>query len=228
MIHPLVQAIFSAGGGAAPQPSCAITLTGDIAAVFGGQPLDISGQTVSKTVPETPANFYAAGGPAVPVSWAGWRGIGYQASDYTTALDSYHGIFISTADVSNYVLLVWDDELGPSGGWSCLVDGVLAMLFLGTPTSKVGMRIDGSTGDVEVIVDGVIKTKADAPALGGALAGLTVLPASFCGTPAAPTLTEGDAYEAQVYTAAADLADVGFPAGTLDWCGDVIPDGPCA
>ena len=220
----LVQSLTAGDFFGSGDVSCSIALTGDIAAVFGGQPLDISGQTVSKTMPASPANFYGAGGPVVPVSWSGWRAFAYKASVFNTAGDSYHSVVLGESDLSAYVQLSWDDT--GAGAWLGLVNGVFVVSFFGSATSKVGIRVDGSTGDVEMVVDSVVKTKADAPALGAALAGAEVFIIASIGTPLSSTLTEGDTYEAQVYTAAADLTDVGFPAGTKDWCGNEIPFSP--
>lgn len=214
--------------GVVPPIGCSITLTGDIAAVFGAEPLDISGQTVSKTVPETPADTYAAGGPAVPVSWTGWRGFAYKASVYSSASGmSSHSVGLYGPSVPAGIQVFWNEF---SSEWFINPNSLPDTIKSGTFDEKVGIRVDGATGDVEVYVGGVVKTKADYPSLGGVFSGADIEPVAMFGGTGAGNLTEGDTYAAQIFTAAADLTDVGFPAGTLDWCGNEIEvvDGPYA
>lgn len=200
-------------------PVCTITLTGDIAAAFGGEPLDISGQVVSKTVPESPPMAYIATGSSTISGWSGWRSIGYKASDFTTAGGSENTLIVMDSTYTTYVGLLYTNA---GSGWVVLVSGVNVGGFVGTSGDKVAIRVDGASGDVELRVNGVTKTKVDIAALGGLFSGAEVFPAAILGGLVSPTLTEGDTYSAQIYTAAADLADVGFPAGTLDWCGNPI------
>lgn len=217
MIWPLRAGAFSAGGSPAPI-SCAITLTGDIAAVFGGQALDISGQMVSKTVPASPASIYAAATDFVPVSWSGWRGVGYQASAFSVADVSRHDVTLIDSTYTTTVQLVKIS----TGGWVLSINSSSPEAFAAGPSQKVGLRVDGATGDVEVFIGSEVRTKADYPALGGLFSGKNIAVGASLGFVGGSSLTAGDTYAAQIYTAAADLTDVGFPAGTLDWCGNPI------
>ena len=219
MFNMFIHAAAQAAAVDPPAPACSITLTGDIAAVFGGQPLDISGQSVSKTVPESPANSYIAGGASTISGWSGWRAVGYQASDFTTAGNSEHTIIVINSTYTTYVGLLYSEA---GAGWIILVNGGVVGTISGSATSKVGVSVNGSSGDVRISVDGVVRTKATHASFGGLFSGAAVLPVPILGSLASPTLTDGDTYAAQVFTAATDLADVGFPAGTLDWCGDAI------
>lgn len=205
-----------------PAPvSCVITLTGDIAAVFGGQPLDISGQTVSKTVPESPADVYAAGGPAVPVSWTGWRAFAYKASDFTLSDTNVHGLHAISMDGGPVALSTL--FANTTGQWGFYTTGFLFAIESGSFDDKCGIRINGDTGDAEIYVGSHVFTKEDWAALGGMFLGKSPAPVATLGNPfSGSPFTAGDTYSAQIYTAAADLADVGFPAGTLDWCGNLI------
>lgn len=198
---------------------CAVSLSGDIATVFTGVTLEISGQAVSMTVPESPANMYAAGGEGLAVSWEGWRGIGYQASVYTVAGDSFHGFTLISSTYAVLVQLLWSDS---TGAWLVMIGGAVAGNIAGSALDKVGMRVDGASGDVELLVGATVKTKADFAGLDALFDGLTVIPALTLGTSVGPTLAEGDAYAAEVYVSADALAAFSFEAGTLDWCGDLI------
>lgn len=199
---------------------CAYPLNGDIAAIFGGQPLDISDQTVSKTVPSSPPNTYVSGGPVTPVSWAGWRAIGYQASDYSTASNSFHIATLISSSYTTFAQLIWSDA---TSNWIVQLAGGVVGSFAGNAFSKVGFRVDGASGDAEVFVDGASKTKADIAGLGGLFSGLSVIAAQSLGGTASPTLTEGDEYSADLSTSAPNLSGFGFPVGTDDWCGNAIP-----
>ena len=199
--------------------ACTTTLTGDIAAVFGGQPLDISGQTVSKTVPGSPANFYAAGASALAVSWSGWRGIGYHVTDFTTAGNSFLGFTLISSDYARSAQVTFDESIP---AWVLLVDGVVRLSPISeTVTTRAGFRIDGATGDVELYLGATTATKSTITQLGGVFSGKSVIAAPTLGNNASPTLTAGDTYAADVVTGAG-LSDFGFPGGTLDWCGSAL------
>lgn len=220
MFNMFIHAAAQAAAVDPPAPSCSITLTGDIAAVFGGEPLDISGQNVSKTIPASPANFYAAGGAAAPVTWDGWRGIAYQAADFTTALDSFLGFTLISSDYAKSAQVTWDESLS---SWLLLVDGsVVTGLIAESVNAKAGFRIDGSTGDVELYIGSTTLTKSTIASLGGVFSGKSVVAAPTVGNPSVVTLSEGDTYSANVITSAAGLSSIGFPAGTGDWCGNTI------
>lgn len=217
-INSRLRQALQAGDIFAAAAACTITLTGDLAAVFGGQPLDISGQTVSKTVPASPADLYVAASGFSPVSWSGWRGVAYQASTFSTVETSRHDITLIDSTYTTTVRLV---QLS-SGGWVLSINSSSPEAFALGPFEKVGVRVDGATGDVEVFIGADVRTKSDYPALGGLFAGKSVAVGAVLGYTGGASLTAGDTYSAQIYTAAADLTDVGFPAGTLDWCGNSI------
>ena len=201
-------------------PACAITLTGDIAAVFGGQPLDISGQMVSKTVPASPASTYAAGvyPDSINLNWSGRRAIAKQVSVFNTSgLTTWlltNPTFTKLVQLA-FVNGVWQVNDGSAEN---KVD-----FGAGTGLEKVAFVVDGATGDIEAWVDGVSVTKNDlAPWMASFFAGETAIYSADTLQNGAVPLAEGDTFSAQIFTAAADLDDVGFPAGTLDWCGNEI------
>ena len=208
----------SAGG--APAPVCEITITGDIAGDLGGQPLDISGQDVSITVPASPPNFYAAGGPAATVSWSGWRVFEFAATTYSTAGNSYHTAFAINSAYTKSVQATWEEA---SGVWLILINSGFIGTLSGTATSTTGIAINGSSGDAELYLDAHTITKADSgySGLGALFSGDNAQPACTFGT-SSPTLSEGDQYAATFTTDHESLRSATYPSGYLDWCGNTI------
>lgn len=207
---------LTVGGGA---PVCTIALTGDIAAAFGGQPLDISGQTVSKTVPASPASVYAAGvyPDVINLNWSDKRAIAKQASVFNTG--GMHGWLLADPTFTKLAQLTF-----LNGAWQVNDGSIENRVYFGAGTGleKVAFVVDGATGDVEAWVGGVSVTKNDAPWMASFFSGETAIYLADILQGVPVPLAEGDTYAAQIYTAAADLADFGLPAGTLDWCGNPI------
>lgn len=180
-----------------PAPSCAITLTGDIAP--GVDPLDISGQTVSKSVSfsATKQEFYA-GGPAVPLWAEGTRAIGYQASQFTEAdgvnLETKQTLILASDDFSEDISLDFGADRQPAYAncWAIYPTG-MSPAYLTEHTdslSKVALLVD-SGGDVQVVIDGDVYDKSTFQALAGVFTKPLFLLASFSHL-GDPTVYEAD------------------------------------
>jgi len=195
----------------APAPTCAITLTGDIAADFGGQPMTISGQTASYTLTETPTPWLASTPSEATFSPPASGVVVCEVATAQTEDAVPRGAVYTPDAVKRLITGVTAYDPGT----------LFVSLFYGSnevygdvfpATSVVALGVS-SSGDAAIFVDGVAIELSGAG--GGFFAsGFALVAVDESG---------GSAGSGSITfrTAGADITQT-YPAGTLDWCGNAI------
>ena len=208
-----------------PGPSCAITLTHDGLGAFGLAPMSVTGQTVSVTGDGTSMYGMSAGLSGVSVDWTGVRVVAKKYIDIP-ATPGNGLIHLARASGLIAARLFWNDG---DGQWNAEITALATdtrLTFtrpLGGIEAEPAIGIDGATGDCVMFLDGapvVDKNTPNFAQLGGLFASDSAIILDV-----AAEVALGDTYSAEIITQS-DKYTTTYPAGTLDWCGNALPEPP--
>lgn len=205
----------------APAPiGCAITLTGDDAAAFGGVPADITGQTFSVTSAPNTTTRIATTGLATPIAIASGKRI-VESGSTSVSGGTLTYLFLSN-DAAKAVTATWTGS-----GWSFQAQspagstaGIVAIA--GTLADTIALGVDADTGDaLAFITSSGVTTAVTGGTFDAAASGLFSGKTNFAlGGTISPTVSASSSGE--YVTSAENYA--GSYTGLGDLCGTALPE----